>query len=82
MVMDSAREVLGESMVREAPLTSGSEDFANYRQIAPICFVQLGGGTAADGCGFANHHPKFMIVEDAMVNGVKTEVQTVLNFLK
>ena len=82
MVMDSAREVLGESMVEEAPLTSGSEDFANYRQIAPICFVQLGGGTAADGCGFANHHPKFMIVEDAMVNGVKTEVQTVLNFLK
>ena len=82
MVMDSAREVLGESMVKEAPLMSASEDFSNYRQIAPICFVQLGGGTAADGCGFANHHPKFMIMEESMISGVKTEVQTVLNFLK
>ena len=82
LVMDSAREVLGESMVHEAPLTSASEDFANYRQIAPICFVQLGGGTANDGCGFANHHPKFMIMEESMINGVKTEVQAVLNFLK
>ncbi len=82
MVMDSAREVLGESMVKEAPLMSASEDFSNYRQIAPICFVQLGGGTAADGCGFANHHPKFMIMEESMISGVKTEIQTVLNFLK
>ena len=82
LVMDSAREVLGESMVKESPLTSASEDFANYRQIAPICFVQLGGGTASDGCAFANHHPKFMIMEEAMINGVKTEVKTVLNFLK
>ena len=82
LVMNSAREVLGEAMVKEAPLTSASEDFSNYRQIAPICFVQLGGGTAEEGCGFANHHPKFMINEESMISGVKTEVQTVLNFLK
>lgn len=82
LVMDSAKEVLGEDMVQEAPLTSASEDFSNYRQIAPVCFVQLGGGTAQDGCGFANHNPKFIIREDALINGVKTEVQTVLNYLK
>ena len=82
LVMNSAKEVLWESTVHESPLTSASEDFAHYRQIAPICFVQLGGGTANDRCGFANHHPKFMIMEESMISGVKTEVQTVLNFLK
>lgn len=82
IVMESAKEVLGESMVREAPLTSASEDFAYYRNVAPIAFIQLGGGTADEGCGFANHHPKFMIQESAMAAGVKTEVQTVLNYLK
>ena len=82
LVMESAAQVLGEEYVYEAPLTSASEDFSNYRQIAPVCFVQLGGGTAEEGCGFANHNPKFMIREEAMVNGVKTEVQTVLNYLK
>lgn len=82
LVMDSAAQVLGKEMVYEAPLTSASEDFSNYRQIAPVCFVQLGGGTVEEGCGFANHNPKFKIQEAAMINGVKTEVQTVLNFLK
>lgn len=82
LVMESAKEVLGDSMVYEAPLTSASEDFAYYGKIAPSAFVQLGGGTAAEGCGYANHHPKFTINEKALEAGVKTEVQTVLNFLK
>ncbi|MDO5145680.1 MAG: amidohydrolase [Eubacteriales bacterium] len=82
LVMDSAKEVLGEDKVAEISLTSASEDFAYYRQIAPVSFVQLGGGTAEDGCGYANHHPKFAIKEEAMEAGVKTEVQSVLNFLK
>lgn len=82
LVMDSAKEVLGDDMVFEAPITSASEDFAYYREVAPICFVQLGGGSVEDGCEFANHHPKFKIQEDSMINGVKTEVQAVLNFLK
>jgi amidohydrolase len=81
LVMDSAKEVLGEEMVHAAPMTSASEDFSYYQRIAPECFVILGGGTAEEGCGFANHHPKFMIKEEAMEAGVKTEVQAVLNFL-
>ena len=69
-------------MVFEAAISSGSEDFAYYRQVAPICFMWLGGGTAEEGCVFANHHPNFTVKEEAFVEGVKTEVQTVLNFLK
>lgn len=82
LVMQSAKEVIGENMVREVPITSASEDFSYYRKVAPIAFIQLGGGTAEEGCGFANHHPKFMIQEAALAAGVKTEVQTVLNYLK
>ena len=82
LVMDSAREILGDDLVHEAPISSASEDFARYRELAPICFVQLGGGTKEEGCGFANHHPKFTINEKALISGVKVEVQTVLNFLK
>ena len=81
LVMESAKEVLGEELVHVAPMTSASEDFSYYQTIAPECFVILGGGTAEEGCGFANHHPKFMIKEEAMEAGVKTEVQAVLNFL-
>lgn len=82
LVMESAKEVLDDDLVREVPLLSGSEDFSYYRNVAPISFIQLGGGTADDGCGYANHHPKFMIQEAALAAGVKTEVQTVLNYLK
>lgn len=81
-VMRSAKEVLESDMVREAPLSSASEDFSYYRSVAPISFIFLGGGTAEDGCGFANHHPKFMIKEESLSAGVKTEVQCVLNYLK
>lgn len=69
LVMDSAKEVLGEDMVFEALITSASEDFAYYREVAPICFVQLGGGSVEDGYEYANHPPKF-------------KVQAALNFLK
>ena len=82
LVLKSAKEVIGEDMVHEAPMTSASEDFSYYQTIAPECFVILGGGTAEEGCGFANHHPKFKIQEESMISGVKTEVQTVLNFLQ
>lgn len=82
LVFDSAKEALGEEFVNEISISSASEDFAYYRKIAPICFMQLGGGLAEDGFGFANHNPKFNIDEDSFLNGVKAEVQSVLNFLK
>ena len=80
--MDSGAEVLGKDKVYPAAMSSGSEDFAYYRKIAPICWFQLGCGEEADGCGYINHHPKFRIQEEAFISGVKTELQAVKNFLK
>ena len=63
-------------------MMSGSEDFSAYSQLAPTCFFLLGGGDEAEGYPYSNHSPKFMINEKALINGVKTEVASDLNFLK
>lgn len=82
LVKASALEVLPEQMVPEGIMMSGSEDFSAYSQLAPTCFFLLGGGDEAEGYPYSNHSPKFMINEKALINGVKTEIASVLNFLK
>jgi amidohydrolase len=72
----SAKEILGSDKVFDAPRMTASEDFAKYREIAPICFLTLGTGP-----GFMNHHPAFNPDESSFINGVKVEVQVILNYL-
>ena len=48
----SAVKALGAGHVFDAPRMSASEDFARYRELAPICFLALGAGP-----GPANHSP-------------------------
>ena len=76
LVGQSAAKVLGEDHVFHAPMMTASEDFARYRDIAPICFSILGVGK-----GPANHNPGFNIDEAALENGVRAQVQTILDFL-
>ena len=78
----AAIRALGADNVFEAPQLPASEDFAAYTDKLSGCYMILGGGTAAEGCGFANHNPKFNIIESAMFNGTKTEVQIVLDLLQ
>jgi amidohydrolase len=73
----SAQSILGSERVFDAPMMSASEDFSYYKQIAPECFLTLGIGD-----GVANHNPKFNIDEKALVNGVKAQVQIILDYLK
>ncbi len=72
----SAIKILGSDMVYDAPRMSASEDFARYKDIAPECFVNL-----STGPGVANHHPAFNPDESAFINGVKAEVQIILDYL-
>ena len=72
----SAQSILGQTNIFDAPMMTASEDFSYYKQIAPVCFLTLGIGD-----GVANHNPKFTIDEKALVNGVKVEVQIILDFL-
>ncbi|OKL42226.1 peptidase M20 [Pontibacter flavimaris] len=72
----SAAAVLGKDKVFDAPMMTASEDFAYYRKIAPVSFMTLGIGEGA-----ANHNPKFTVDENALQNGVKAQVQIILDYL-
>lgn len=82
LVYQSAQQVLGPQLVTTAGKTSASEDFSAYGKLAPLCYFILGGGLAAEGYKYANHSPQFIIDEKALINGVKTDIATVLNFLQ
>ncbi|MBD0295644.1 MAG: amidohydrolase, partial [Flavisolibacter sp.] len=73
----AADKALGAARVFAAPLMTASEDFSHYRKVAPVCFVNLGVGP-----GVANHNPKFNLDESALANGVKAQVQIILDFLR
>ncbi|WP_454193062.1 M20 metallopeptidase family protein [Paenibacillus sp. Marseille-Q7038] len=77
----SATKVLGEDLVYESPMLMASEDFSAYTKVIPGCFMLLGGGLEEEGCGYMNHHPKFRVMEEALVNGTKVEVQLILDLL-
>lgn len=72
----SAIDILGNEKVFDASRMTASEDFAKYREIAPICFLTLGTGP-----GYMNHHPKFSPDESSMISGIKVQVQVVLDYL-
>ncbi|NEM99061.1 amidohydrolase [Pontibacter sp. BT327] len=73
---NSAVTILGKEQVFDAPMMTASEDFAYYRKIAPVNFMTLGIGDGA-----ANHNPKFTVDENALQNGVKAQVQIILDYL-
>lgn len=77
LARNSAGKILGQDKLFEAPAMTASEDFAFYKEIAPISFVTLGIGD-----GPANHNPGFNLDEDALENGVKAQVQILLDYLK
>lgn len=72
----SAIKILGSDKVYDAPRMSASEDFARYKEIAPECYLNL-----STGPGVANHHPAFNPDESSFINGVKAEVQIILDYL-
>lgn len=72
----SAAKVLGDDQVFDAPRHNGSEDFARYKEVAPECMTLLGAGPGA-----TNHSPKFNFDEGILANGVKAQVQIILDYL-
>ena len=81
VALKAARAVLGEQNAAEGAGVLVSEDFSAFSNKVPACFIFLGGGTAADGLPYQNHHPKFDFVESCLARGTRTEVQIVLDML-
>lgn len=72
----AAVETVGEKNVFDAPRIPASEDFSYYAQVAPTYFITVGSGD-----GPANHNPGFRADDGAILNGIKTEVRIILDYL-
>lgn len=72
----AAVQAIGANNVADVPRMPASEDFSYYQEVAPTCFMVLGVGN-----GVANHNPAFNLDESALKNGVRTEVQIILDYL-
>lgn len=72
----AAIEAVGEKNVFDVPRIPASEDFSYYAQVAPTYFITVGSGD-----GPANHNPGFKADDGAILNGIRTEVQIILNYL-
>lgn len=81
VALAAARTIVGEANVKESGPGTGSEDFSEFSNRVPGCYVVLNGGDASEGFEFQNHHPKFDVHEDILEIGVATEVQIVLDVL-
>lgn len=76
LARNAAIKALGKDKVFDAPRMTASEDFSYYREVAPVCYFIIGVGE-----GPTNHNPAFNPDEKALANGVKTEVQIILDYL-
>ncbi|EOL46342.1 amidohydrolase [Enterococcus caccae] len=81
LVIAAAEKVVGKERMFEAPKMMGGEDFSAYTDVKPGSFFILGGGTAAQGCGYMNHHPKFKIMEECFPIGSGMHAQIILDIL-
>ena len=70
IALSAVTKCLGESLVFEDPQQMVSEDFSEYSNRFPSCFMIVGGGLEKNGYPYMNHHPKFDIDETAMSNGL------------
>ena len=68
------REVLPDVTVSDGVPLMGGEDFSAYLTRAPGTFVLIGAGNAGKGITAPHHHPKFMIDESALAQGVQIYV--------
>lgn len=59
-------------VIHDAPMLSGSEDFAYYLEKTPGCFYYIGCKPKGVEKAYFNHHPKFDIDEDALLVAAKS----------
>ena len=72
-------QVVGEENALDYSLAMDSEDFSRFGEVVPAVFFRLGTGNKEKGITSSLHHTDFNISEDALINGVKTIVQFVID---
>ena len=76
-----AKEILGESKVKDLPQLMTAEDFAWYSQKVPACFYRLGTSNPEKGIVAKQHTSTFDIDENAMKIVMETMTFLTINLL-
>ena len=76
-----AKEILGESKVKDLPQLMTAEDFAWYSQKIPACFYRLGTSNTSKGIDTKQHTSNFDIDENSMKTGMETMTYLTINLL-
>ena len=76
-----AKELFGESKVKELPRLMTAEDFAWYSQKVPACFYRLGTSNPAKGIVAKQHTSTFDIDENSMKIGMELMTFLTINLL-
>ncbi|MGN1400098.1 MAG: M20 family metallopeptidase [Bacillus sp. (in: firmicutes)] len=79
LLVNSALKVAAPSQVKEMDPVMAGEDFAYYLKEVPGCFFFTGSGT--DTINYPNHHPKFDIDEQSMLQAAKVLATVTLDYL-
>ena len=76
-----AKELLGDSKVKDLPQLMTAEDFAWYSQKVPACFYRLGTSNSSKGIDSKQHTATFNIDEESMKIGMEMMTYLTLNLL-
>jgi amidohydrolase len=79
---NAAKMYVGEEKVEELDIYLAAEDFSYYSQEIPATFYRLGIKNDAKETGYAVHHPKFKVDEDALALGAGMMAWQAVNFLE
>ena len=77
----AAKRMFGEERVIEIAPTMGAEDFSFYLEKIPGSFFFLGIGDRSKGITAPHHHPKFLVDEDVLADGVALIAGVAANYL-
>lgn len=79
LVLETARNTLGEKCIRDIDPVMGGEDFAFYLKKVPGAFFFLGTG---DGMEFPHHHPGFDLDEKVLPKATLLTASLALEYLR
>jgi amidohydrolase len=81
LLVEAAKQVVGEGDVVEIPPNMGAEDFSYYLQRVPGTYFFTGSANEEIGAIYPYHHPKFDIDEKSMLIGAKTMAAAAIRYL-
>lgn len=77
------KEVLGEENCQlNAPPIMPSEDFSEISSRVPSAYLTLGFGDESEGCCYAGHHPKVVLLDEGMPYGAAILANCAIEWLK